>query len=123
MTTIRPRRIVRFAVVGLAVAALVAPAAQANHQDGDALGTATATPSEPTTADLILVQEKARGADRRVVALPSQRLPEALPTVAATGFDWRAAAIGAGFAFAVAVLGAGAGLVIRRRGGIAALRS
>jgi hypothetical protein len=127
MTTIRPRRIVRLGLVALSVAALLSPAAQANHQNGDGLRDATAISAapqvDPTAADLIVAQENARRSDPRVIAMPSTASPVTLPTGGASGFDWRAAVIGAGFALTVALFGAGAGLVIRRRGGTAALRS
>ncbi|MGH2796583.1 MAG: hypothetical protein ACRDM0_02655 [Thermoleophilaceae bacterium] len=127
MTITRSRRIVRLALVAVSVAALLAPAVQANHQDGDARAdaaptSATATQAEPTAVDRLVAQETARRSDRRVTVLGSQALPETLPAAGASGFDWRDAGIGAGFASAVALLGASAALVIRQRGGMAALR-
>jgi hypothetical protein len=127
----RRRRLIRWTVLGLATAALVAPTAQAVPlHDGDAGSAAAAvTDRGPSSASVLgeFVKSPATAATQAPATHPDNRAgvhgPGAFgieePVVASPSsgsFDWGDAAIGASGMLGIALLLAGATLVVTRRG-------
>lgn len=127
------RRFVRAILLALAVTAVLAPAAQANHQFGDHRIRDEAVVSDLRSPD---TRDAARGT-QPVSSLVDLRSPdsrdavrgyrpgpaiEVVRAVGPSGFDWRDAGIGALAAFAIALVATGTALAVlrHRRGKLAA---
>lgn len=120
VTMIR-RRLTNSAVLGLALAALAAPAASARPL-------AERTFGSPDARDRAIAAERyqdLRSPDTRDYAegrgtfnapeVTVVRIPQAAPSTPATGLDWGDVGIGGAFAVALGLLGASAALLVIRR--------
>jgi hypothetical protein len=130
----RITRIIPTTVVALAALALVSPAAQAKLESGQFGGSGVVSPSVQSTQDFNTYSTQGLHRDTgavvittgdRPLANPVQQQPQVLkirstpvPDSSGNGFDWTAAAIGAGIA-GLAMLTLAAGFGFRRRGQLA----
>jgi len=130
----RITRIIPTTVVALAALALVSPAAQAKLESGQFGGSGVVSPSVQSTQDFNTYSTQGLHRDTgavvittgdRPLANPVQQQPQILkirstpvPDSSGNGFDWTAAAIGAGIA-GLAMLTLAAGFGFRRRGQLA----
>jgi len=130
----RITRIIPTTVVALAALALVSPAAQAKLESGQFGGSGVVSPSVQSTQDFNSYSTQGLHRDTgavvittgdRPLANPVQQPPQVLkirstpvPDSSGNGFDWTAAAIGAGIA-GLAMLTLAAGFGFRRRGQLA----
>jgi len=130
----RITRIIPTTVVALAALALVSPAAQAKLESGQFGGSGVVSPSVQSTQDFNTYSTQGLHRDTgavvittgdRPLANPVQQPPQVLkirstpvPDSSGNGFDWTAAAIGAGIA-GLAMLTLAAGFGFRRRGQLA----
>ncbi|MEO8290876.1 MAG: hypothetical protein ABI649_07765 [Gaiellaceae bacterium] len=124
--------IIKRLALGLAVAAFAAPAAQAKLDDGQsakqganvtagAYGMPRAMPSDYAAArgdkiELVRSQPRTVGSDHIEFVRVQSRSVGQPEIVAAPGFDWSDAGIGAGLAFGLLLLGGGAVLATRPSG-------
>jgi hypothetical protein len=130
----RITRIIPTTVVALAALALVSPAAQAKLESGQFGGSGVVSPSVQSTQDFNTYSTQRLHRDTGAVVVttgdmplanPVQQPPQILkirstpvPDSSGNGFDWTAAAIGAGIA-GLAMLTLAAGFGFRRRGQLA----
>ena len=118
----RRKKILRGLALGLAIGAIVAPAAQAKlaYEPGELGGSPNAIVVDDGRANPDVYEAPAPVADygraRPDVGPPA--VPTSNPTVVADGFDWRDAGVGAALALGVMLLGA-AGALVRRHGRLA----
>jgi hypothetical protein len=130
----RITRIIPTTVVALAALALVSPAAQAKLESGQFGGSGVVSPSVQSTQDFNTYSTRLHRDTGAVVVttgdmplanpvpqpqiLKIRSTPVNVPDSSGNGFDWTAAAIGAGIA-GLAMLTLAAGFGFRRRGQLA----
>jgi hypothetical protein len=131
----RITRVIPTTVVALAAFALVSPAAQAKLESGQFGGSGVASPSVQSTQDFNTYSTQRLHRDTGAVVVTTGDMPLAnpvpqpqilkirstpvnVPDSSGNGFDWTAAAIGAGIA-GLAMLTLAAGFGFRRRGQLA----
>jgi hypothetical protein len=116
-------RLSRIAALGLAIAALAAPAASAQSPDTrvfaspDARDRALAAESRPYQ-DLRSPDTRDYAEGRGTFNSPEVtvvRIPQPAPSTPAAGLDWGDVAIGAAFAVALGLIGLGGALMVVRR--------